>query len=123
MLIYKKLAKVTVARLKSLENPSGNYIKYTKEIEEIMSNYFPSSFGVKCDFDFEKSTGEKLVINGIYHSNGRWINFSVILNVDVDDEMGFAIKIKGNFAKYQFLEKSLFDWFFTSFIAKYIEVE
>ncbi len=147
MVIYKKLVKVTVARLRCLKNLSEDHIivdKYTKEIEEIIREYCPHSGGIKCDFDFEKSTGEKLVINGIYRfciynefyyepneAEKLIINNSHHYHMDDDDFyeghisfviivtpsllFDFKLKIKGLFDKNKSIKKYLYNLFLDSF--------
>ncbi len=130
--VYKKLAQYYAARLRCIKNPDGNNWgdKHGREIEKIIKDFFPHGSGIDngCFFDFEKSNGERLVLNSSFHcmdNNGYyagWIDFSVIVTPSL--EMGFYLRIKGNFGRYnQDLKNYLQELFYDCCVKEYSKIE
>ena len=131
--IYKALATKAYSRLRCIDsiNESSNSDnienwkkwtnRYEDEIDNIMRNHFPYGSGVDngCTFNYEKSCGNRLVINSGYHcmnENGYydgWVNFTVTLTPDL--ELDYKLNIRGNFGKYRHVKDYLYQIFDDSF--------
>lgn len=106
--IYQVLAKK--ARL--LENGKFTYSDQVEEhIETIMNTHFPngSGFDNGCEFDFEKSNGDKLIINVPYHcmdDNGYydgWVYPKLYVYPSLANGFNMRLNWVGYYGKYKFL--------------------
>jgi hypothetical protein len=88
---------------------------HTEEIERLVKEYLPSGSGIDSGnkFDFDDSTGEKLVFNSSFHvmnENGcydGWIDYQVVVKGDL--QFDIDMKIKGRFGDNQDLKDYLYD--------------
>lgn len=112
--LYVLLAGACAARLRCKEkNNSGWFDKWEESIETLVRKHMPSGSGVDSGvkFNFDKSTGEKLVFDSGFHAmdeNGfyeRWINFSVTVKPSL--QFGFTLNIVGNFGRRQEIKEYL----------------
>ena len=116
MKVSQKLALSTDARLTCIKKDNVEWRdKHEDAIEEIVKNRLPSGSGIDSGnkFNFEKSTGEKLVIDSSFHAmdeNGYydgWIDYSVTVKPSLMH--GIVLGISGSFGKRQDIKDMLYD--------------
>ncbi len=126
--VYKELSSSIATRLRCITrrnfdpaNSETYVINHTKKIEKIIREYLPHGCGINdgYDFDYDHSTGEKLVINSSYHcidNNGFYvmkIPFTIIVTPSL--LFDFKLKISGTFGKKKNTKEYLYNLFSESF--------
>ena len=102
MKTYEKIAQTCQARLSCIESMNSQWeVIHEDAIDEIVKNSFPSGSGFDSGtkFDFQKSTGQKLVFNTSYHfmdENGfysGWEDYKIVVTPSLS--FRFDVKIIG----------------------------
>ena len=123
--VYQQLASSFNA-MQNCEKSGNNewYYKHEDTIHDIEKNNLPSGSGIDSgtQFDFDKSTDNKLVLNSSYHCMDEfgyydgWIDFTVTVKPSLIH--GLDINISGRFSdrngKYADLKDYLLDTFYTA---------
>lgn len=105
----KSLAQAIAQTIGSRNNciNSGNaewLDNHERKIENTLMPKLPSGSGIDSgnDLDYDKSTGEKLVINSAFHTMNDagyydgWVNYRVVVTASL--QHGFDLDIIGNFS-------------------------
>ena len=99
--LYAQLASSVQARANCADGQNNEwYDRHERTVLDLVDNFLPHGSGIDSDleFDFETSTGEKLVINGSYHAmdeNGMydgWIDFLVTVRPSL--QFGFDLNVQ-----------------------------
>lgn len=115
--LYKELANLVIARNNCRDRVDDWFNRHHYRIEELVREHMPSGSGIDSgvQFDFDRSTGDKLVFNSSFHymnDNGYycgWIDFTVTVTPSLSSD--FDINIRGKFAKAYGLKDYLYDVF------------
>lgn len=116
MKVYQKLASSTDARLTCIKRNNTEWKeKHEETIEEIVKNKLPSGSGIDNGnkFNFEKSNGDKIVIDSAFHvldENGMydgWIDYNVTVKPSLIHDI--TLDIRGNFGKRQDVKEMLYE--------------
>ena len=99
------LAKTVDARINCINSGNQEWLdNHEYKIENTLMEKLPSGSGIDNgnELDYDKSTGEKLVINSAFHTmddNGGydgWVDFRVVVTASL--QHGFNLNIIGNFS-------------------------
>ena len=113
--VYREMAKAIDARLNCIKVNNEEWIdKHEEHIQELIDE-LPHGSGLNYtwELDFDKSTGEKIILAMSYEAmneNGMYdgvINFTLIVKGSL--MFGIDIKITGNFGKYQDIKEYLYE--------------
>ncbi|MFA4971508.1 MAG: hypothetical protein WC683_02765 [bacterium] len=100
--VYKRLASSVDAYARCAEKGNAEWrVKHRETIEQLVLNRLPhgSGFDNGCTFDFDASTGEKLVIHTSYHHMNDvgmydgWTEHTVIVKASLVH--GIVLRITG----------------------------
>lgn len=100
--LYAEIARTLIARLNCIENKNGEWIgRHESTLRSIANRLLPSGSGFdsKPEIDLDKSTADRLVINGSFHTMDEyggysgWVDFQVIVMPSL--AFGADIKVKG----------------------------
>jgi len=105
--VYKEMARASGARLRCLEQQERDHskhewvLKHEETIESLIEDFLPSGSGIDngVQFDFDASTGEKLVFNFSFHhmnENGfycGWTDYTLTVRPSL--ELDINLKISG----------------------------
>ena len=114
MKVYQKLALSADARLTCIKRNNKEWEdKHEETIENIVKNQLPSGSGIDSGnkFNYEKSNGDKLVLDSAFHAmdeNGMyegWIDYNVTVKPSLMHEI--TIDIRGNFGNRQEIKDML----------------
>jgi hypothetical protein len=112
--VYQELASRLVALRNCNESGNEEWAdKHEDRINEVVSSHLPSGSGIDSgnEFDFDRSTPNKLVIESSYHvmdENGfynGWIDYTA--TVEPSLQFGFTVSIRGKFGKRQDIKEYL----------------
>lgn len=115
--IYRELASTIDARLNCIKSNNTEWKeRHEEKINRIIDD-LPHGSGIDgtTRLDFERSTGERIVITSEYHAMtetgmyDRWIDFRITLTASL--RFGMDMVIAGNFGKYQDVKEYLYDVF------------
>jgi hypothetical protein len=103
--LAQALAKTVGSRINCINSGNTRWLdNHEYKIENTLMEKLPSGSGIDNgnELDYDKSTGEKLVINSAFHTmddNGGydgWVDFRVVVTASL--RFGFDTNIIGNFS-------------------------
>lgn len=125
-MVYRVLAGKVQARLNCIEHENDTWTdNHTYAIEGIITDYFPSGSGIDngVSLDYEKSTGERIVLHTSYHHMDEygyydgWTEHNIIITGSLI--FGFNMRVTGR--NRNDIKEYLTNLFSSALSAPYVE--